>query len=476
MTPTPTRTRPAICAPTRPTWPARWQWGYHLFLACCAVLATLGAAGPAVAAKPPVPVIVAVAQAQQIEDRVEALGTLRANESVALTATVTETISVLHFDDGQRVPAGTVLVEMTSEEEHARLTEATARVREAQRQYRRVQSLATQGTAAAALLDERGRELETAQAQLVAIESRLSDRLIKAPFAGVVGLRNISVGALVEPGDVITTLDDDSVMKLDLSVPSVFLAALRPGLEVIATTRAYGERSFRGSVHSVDSRVDPVTRAVVVRVLLPNQDRLLKPGMLMQVTLVKNPRSALVIPESALMPLGREQFVLLVLGADDGPRVERRKIRIGARRPGEVEVLDEVAAVPGGKAVLKKDLALMDMAYGDVYVAQVAYGVRVNLGIEHQDIDVSPGGEDVIDAAVADVVGPAIAADRPHTLANQVIRQALEGTCLLPVDTEKPGLEIFDACPLFGYSCLVMLRGLDDGLDQCLPKRIPERP
>mgnify|MGYP000529543034 CR=1 FL=1 len=203
-----------------------------------------------------------------------------------------------------------------------------------------MQSLEAQVTAAKSLLDERRREWETARARLAAIESRLADRLVKAPFAGVVGLRNISVGALVEPGDVITTLDDDSVMKLDLSVPSVFLAALRPGLEVIATTRAYGERSFRGSVHSVDSRVDPVTRAVVVRVLLPNQDRLLKPGMLMQVTLVKNPRSALVIPESALMPLGREQFVLLVVGADDGPRVERRKIRIGARRPGEVEVLD----------------------------------------------------------------------------------------------------------------------------------------
>lgn len=297
----------------------------------------------AVSAAPPTPVIVAEVVAKPFADRIEALGTLRANESVVLTATVTETINALHFDDGQRVAAGTVLVEMTSEEEQALLTEARVRFNEAQRQYRRVQSLATQGTAAKALLDERGREQDTAQARLAAIESRLSDRLIKAPFAGVVGLRNISVGALVEPGDVITTLDDDSVMKLDLSVPSVHLAALRPGLDVVAATRAYSERSFHGSVHSVDSRVDPVTRSVVVRVLLRNPERLLKPGMLMQVTLIQNPRSALVVPEGALMPLGSEQFVLRVIGDGDAHRVERTQVRIGARRPGEVEILDGLA-------------------------------------------------------------------------------------------------------------------------------------
>ena len=294
----------------------------------------------AVLAAPPTPVIVAQVASKPFADRIEALGTLRANESVALTATVTETISALHFDDGQRVAAGTILVEMTSEEEHALLTEAQARLNEAQRQYRRVQSLATQGTAAKSLLDERARERETAQAQLAAIESRLSDRLIKAPFAGVVGLRNISIGALVEPGDLITTLDDDSEMKLDLSVPSVYLAALRPGLEVVAQTKAYGERSFKGVVHSVDSRVDPVTRAVVVRVRLPNPERLLKPGMLMQVTLIKNARTALVIPESALLPLGRDQYVLRVIEDGEGHRVERTQVRVGARRPGEAEVLD----------------------------------------------------------------------------------------------------------------------------------------
>lgn len=301
--------------------------------------------GQAIAAPPrSTPVIVAVAERQMIEDRVEALGTLRANEAVALTATVTETISAIRFDDGQRVKAGDVLVEMTSTEESALLSEARARLDEADRQYRRVQSLAQQGTASRSLLDERDRERNTARAQLAAIESRLTDRILKAPFDGVVGLRNISVGALVEPGDVITTLDDDSVMKLDLAVPSVYLETLRPGLDILARSRAYGDRQFTGTVHSVDSRVDPVTRSVTVRVLIPNPDRLLKPGMLMHVTLLKNPRSSLLIPESSLLPAGREHYVLRVTDADDGLSVERRKLTTGARLAGSIEVLDGLVA------------------------------------------------------------------------------------------------------------------------------------
>jgi membrane fusion protein (multidrug efflux system) len=291
-------------------------------------------------AAPQTPVIVSEVASVPFEDRIEALGTLRANESVALTAAVTETINALYFDDGDRVDAGQLLAEMTSAEEHAQLKEARALVEEALSQYRRVQSLATQGTAAKSLLDERRREWETARARLVGIESRLSDRVIKAPFSGVVGLRNISVGALVEPGDLITTLDADSVMKLDLAVPSVYLASLKPGVALVATTRAYGEREFFGEVRSIDSRVDPVTRSVLVRVLLPNPDRLLKPGMLMQVSLRKNPRQTLVISEAALMPQGREQFVLVAVPDGEGHKVDRRRVRIGSRRPGEVEILE----------------------------------------------------------------------------------------------------------------------------------------
>jgi membrane fusion protein (multidrug efflux system) len=289
----------------------------------------------------PATVIVSEIRVDRFVDRVEALGTLKANESVSVTANVTETVSAIYFDDGQRVEAGEILVEMTSAEEHALLEEARARVAEAERQYSRVKSLVAQRSASESLLDERKRDLDTARALLVAIESRLADRLVKAPFAGVLGLRNISPGALVEPGNLITTLDDDSVMKLDFAVPSVFLPDLKPGLGIVAEARAYGNRRFEGEIRSIDSRVDPVTRSIQVRALFPNPDRTLRPGVLMQVVLLRNPRDALVAPESALLHQGQDHFVMI---AGEGEIAERRQVRIGARRPGEVEILEGLAA------------------------------------------------------------------------------------------------------------------------------------
>jgi membrane fusion protein (multidrug efflux system) len=288
-------------------------------------------------------VIVSEARLEHFVDRVEALGTLRANESVSITTAVTEIISAVHFEDGERVQGGQVLVELSSAEERAELREAESTVAEARSQYERVQALARQGTEAKSLLDERRRQWETALARRSVVEARLEDFTIRAPFAGVVGLRNISVGALVEPGDMITTLDDDGIMKLEFSVSSVFIPTLRPGLQIDASSSAYGGRRFSGEVRSVDSRVDPVTRSVLVRAVLANSDRALKPGMLMSIVLQKDPRQALVIPEAALIPQGRQQYVLVV-DPSNGNRVDRRQIEVGARRPGDAEVLAGLAA------------------------------------------------------------------------------------------------------------------------------------
>ena len=293
----------------------------------------------AVAAAPAVtPVFVTQAELITIEDRIEALGTLRANESVELTASVTETVIAINFDDGDRVKAGQVLVEMTNDEEHALLEEARVTVDEAQRQYRRIKSLRAQQSASESQLDEQRRVWEASRARLNAIESRLADRFVRAPFTGVVGLRNISIGTLVEPGDLISTLDDDSVMKLDFSVPAVHLGRLAVGMPVTASTRAWAGRHFQGLVKSIDSRVDPITRTVIVRALLENPGHALKPGMLMQVELQSAVRQSIVIPEECLVAQGQQQFVFVVDGTDN--TVERREVRIGTRRPGQVEVVD----------------------------------------------------------------------------------------------------------------------------------------
>ncbi len=308
-------------------------------------LLTLLALVPALAspASPPTEVFAAVVEPQRFVDRIEALGTLRANESVALTTSVTDIISEMHFDDGDRVDANKVLVRMNSAEEEALLEEARVTAAEASRQYQRIKSLESTGTAAKSQLDERLREWEAARARVAAIESRLRDRVVRAPFAGVVGLRNISVGALVEPGDVITTLDDDSLMKLDMPVPEGFLNVLKPGIGIEATTRAYGNRVFQGEVRVIGSRVDPVSRSVTVRALLPNPERVLKPGMLMTAALLRNQRQSLAIPEQALLAEGDKHFVLLV-DPNDGNKARKREVEIGARMPGTVEIVRGLAA------------------------------------------------------------------------------------------------------------------------------------
>jgi len=300
-------------------------------------------------ARQPTPVIAAEAEIKQLYDRVEALGTLRANETVEITASVTDSITALHFSDGQTVQAGDILAEMTSSEEHALLEEEISRRKEALKRYERVVTLIARGAASQVQLDERERELETAEARLRAIESRLQDRLITAPFAGVVGLRNISLGALVEPGDVITTLDDVSVMKLDFNVPSIYLATLTRGTPIEAVSPAFPGRRFSGTVSSIDSRVDPVTRSIVVRALIDNSDELLKPGLLMSVELMKNEREALMIPEEALIPMGDKNVVMLVDDTKSPAVAEQRPVVIGARRVGEVEILEGLA--PGDKVI-----------------------------------------------------------------------------------------------------------------------------
>lgn len=327
------------------------------------VLIAASVAIPATAsAKEAAPVIISEVKRDRFVDRVQALGTLRANETVEVTANVTETVTSIRFDDGQRVNEGDILVEMTSEEEQALLEEAKSTHEEAKKQLARYRTLASRGAASRSVLDEQKREYETASARLKAIESRLKDRLILAPFSGVLGLRRISKGTLIEPGDLITPLDDDSVMKLDFSVPATFLGTLRTGIaqatqatqaaqatqatqavKIVATSPAFGDRKFEGRVSAIDTRIDPSTRAVTVRAILPNPDRVLKPGLLMSVELLKNPRDALVIAEEALIPRGRENFVFVVDRSADEPKAERRRVTIGARRPGEVEILDGLA-------------------------------------------------------------------------------------------------------------------------------------
>lgn len=285
----------------------------------------------------PVEVIVQAASTKSLTTTIEALGTLRANESITLTSNATKKVTRINFEDGQRVEKGQVLVEMTSREESALLEEARFNADEAKKQLDRVQELAKRGAASQSLLDQRVREYESARARYNATESRLKDLVLLAPFSGVVGLREVSVGALVSPGDQITTLNDDSKMKLDFTVPGVYLRSLSVGLPIVVKSRDLGNKVFQGEVFSIDNQIDEVTRSIRVRAVLDNKDHELKQGMLMLVDLKAVSRDALIISESALVPLGSNNFVFLLDEASG--TVDRRQITIGERLTGSVEVL-----------------------------------------------------------------------------------------------------------------------------------------
>ncbi|MFV0368211.1 MAG: efflux RND transporter periplasmic adaptor subunit [Hyphomicrobiaceae bacterium] len=292
--------------------------------------------------QPPVPVIVQTAQTLSFRDRVEALGTLRSNESVALTAVVADKVTAIKFEDGDRVEEGQTLVEMTTAEETAVVDEARSTLQEAKAQFERAESLTKRKLSPETVFDQRRRDYATARARVAAMEARLSDRILKAPFAGRMGLRNVSVGSFVGPGDVIARIEDDSVMKLDFSVPSTFISTLKPGLEIVANARGFANDEFRGTVASIDNRIDEITRTIKVRAILPNPDRKLVPGLLMNVSLFKNPRLAVAVAEEALVPIGTDTYVFVV--DENKMTVARRRIETGARQPGFVEVTNGLKA------------------------------------------------------------------------------------------------------------------------------------
>ncbi len=288
----------------------------------------------------PVPnVVIATAELQTIRDEVEALGTAKANESIVVTPKVTDVVTELNFDDGDIVEKGRLLVRLQDREQAARVTVAKVNMQDHKRELARISSLVTNQTIAELERDRLITLIDTAKAELVQAESALKDRHILAPFSGRLGLRQVSLGSLVSPGTIITTLDDISVIKLDFSVPERFLQSIAIGKSVEATAVAFSEKIFTGKVTSIDSRVNPVTRAVMVRAEIPNPNLHLLPGMLMKVKLIKQSRDGLIIPESAIIPIQKNHFVYLV---NEEGVVERRQVQLGIRKRGWVEIVDGI--------------------------------------------------------------------------------------------------------------------------------------
>jgi membrane fusion protein (multidrug efflux system) len=293
-------------------------------------------------------VVVSTAELESFPLSVEALGNARANESIEVRPVISATLMKVNFEEGQLVEAGTVLAELENVEPLAELAAARANLAESEAQYKRLSQLYKTNVVAQSEVAEITARREADLAAVAASEARLAHTVISAPFAGRLGLRRVSAGSLVGPDTVITTLDDTASIKLDFDVPEVFLALLEPGLEVTARSAAYPDRIFHGVVSSVDTRVDPVSRTVTVRSEVDNSEGMLRPGMFLTVSLLRQDLESLMVPEEAIVPERSQQFVWLV---DAAGIAELREVRTGRRRPGEVEIL--AGLQPGDRVIVE---------------------------------------------------------------------------------------------------------------------------
>lgn len=302
---------------------------------------------PATGARPPVPVTAYTVVAQPFNDQIQALGSLRAWESVDITASVSQIIESLGFDGGQQVEQGAVLALLRQDAEQASRRELQATLADAEREVRRLENLARQNQVAQNELDGARTLVAVTRHRIEAVESRIADRTIVAPFAGTLGLRLVSEGALVTAGQRLTTLDDLSRMRLDFTVPEQDLGFLRVGQSVAAQTPAF-DHSYNGTVTALDSRVDPVARSITARAELVNPGQRLRPGMSMEVIISGPRRQALLVPEESLQSRSTQHFVWRLDAAAE--QALRTEVSLGGRRPGWVEI---VAGLEAGDRVVR---------------------------------------------------------------------------------------------------------------------------
>ena len=282
----------------------------------------------------PANVVLTPVESHVFVDRIEAIGTVTASESAALTATVTETVKSVNAEEGQFVTKGTSIVDLNDAQEQATLNEAS-------QSYNRYNKLVKDNLASPEKRDEEQASFNVAKAQL-------DKRKIVAPFDGFLGIRRVNVGDVVQPGTVITTIDAIDPIKLDFTVPEVYLADVKQDMEIEATTAAWPGDVFKGKIYVIDSRINADSRALSVRAVLQNPDHKLKPGLLMKVNIIRDTRTSLAVPEEAIQSAG-ERKAVFVVGADK--KVSEKVIHTGQREPGVVEVTDGLAA--GDKVIIE---------------------------------------------------------------------------------------------------------------------------
>lgn len=310
-------------------------------LKCIALSLLLGllVLHPAYAREPAV--TLASVQETQLSQRLYATGTLEARRSTKIRTQVAGRIMETKLQDGAYVETGDLLVQLDDREVRARLLQAQVTLREAQRQLERYQRLQVSQSISQDQLDAQQAAVDTAEAQMLAMQAELERYRILAPFSGHLGEQELTTGMLLDAGQTLTTLDDLSRMRIDFSLAEKHLSLLAQGQAITAQVAAWPDQDFQGELVSLGTRIDPVTRNLPVRGLLENPEGKLRPGMLASLTLYSDPRTALMVPARSLTYSAQEKAVFML---DSEGKVTRKVVEIGSTHAEQIEITQGLQA------------------------------------------------------------------------------------------------------------------------------------
>ena len=297
-------------------------------------------AGPAAAAQRPVAVEVALVQAVDFSDEVSAVGSLKASESVILRPEVSGRVVRIGFRDGAVVGQGDLLIALDAAIQDAELAQAQANLGLAQASYRRNQELLDKKFISQQALDASGATLKVQEAAVQLAEAKAAKMRIRAPFRGVIGLRDVSVGSYVKEGEVLVNIEDISSLRVDFRLAESYLGRLAAGQSLELSSDALPGQRFTARVEAIDPQIDPNGRSIAVRARLDNSAGKLRPGMFVRVRLAFGERKGvLMLPEEAIVPGAKASVFKQVDG-----KAERVVVRLGVRRDAMVEVVEGLAA------------------------------------------------------------------------------------------------------------------------------------
>jgi membrane fusion protein (multidrug efflux system) len=303
-------------------------------------------AGKGPAAMPSMPVKAVAAKVAPAVDEVNAVGNLRADESITIRPEIAGRIVEMPFREGESVKKGARLLALDAAELRAVVASSNAQAGLDAQRHERNEDLFRKGFISQQALDESRSNLARSRAKLAEDAAKLARTEILAPFGGIAGLRQVSEGAFVAAGTDIARLEKVDQLKLDFRVPENFVARLKAGQAVRLQVDAYGADTFAGTVYAIEPGIDEQTRTVQVRARVANADLKLRPGMFARVYVTLGTREKAVwIPEAAIVPKGQDSFVFRVA---DG-KAAMVKVETGTRKGGEVEVLKGLA---GGDMVV----------------------------------------------------------------------------------------------------------------------------